>query len=498
MNRTIIRKRISVTLLLASVWLTPIALIGQQTRIVMPKNKYKVQEDVKLGNDAARQIEQQFPIIYDRDAEAYLDRIGESLVAAIPAEFRQPAFDYRFEWVNARDLNAFALPGGPMFVNRGMLEAARNEGEVAGVMAHEISHVALRHATAQATKQHSAKNTLGTIGLILGGAVLGGQAGAELGALGAAAWMTKYSREYESQADTLGAQIMATAGYDPHDLANVFQTIQQQSGRGGTPQWLSDHPDPGNRYAAINREAQYLNVSSNPIKLTRDFERIKARFRGLPRARSMAEIQQGPPAGNGNGNRNRYPSGGDQDPYSNGGNRDPYPSGGGSSASGGRYTSSVQLPSARVRSYTVNNLLRVNIPSNWTDVSSQDQVEFAPEGAYGDKGITRGLIMGVYQGRSNDLESASEDYINVLLQENSYLRQRGSFIETTVAGRTGYTVTASGRSPVTSKTEVITLFTTLLRNGSVFYAVTVVPQDESYAYSGAFRNILNSIQLLDR
>ena len=77
MNRKIIRKRISATLLLASVWLTPIALIGQQTRIVMPKNKYKVQEDVKLGNDAARKVEQQFPIIYDRDAEAYLDRVGE-------------------------------------------------------------------------------------------------------------------------------------------------------------------------------------------------------------------------------------------------------------------------------------------------------------------------------------------------------------------------------------------------------------------------------------
>ena len=513
MNRNIIRKRISATLLLASVWLTPIALIGQQTRIVMPKNKYKVQEDVKLGNDAARKVEQQFPIIYDRDAEAYLDRVGASLVAAIPAEFRQPAFDYRFEWVNARDLNAFALPGGPMFVNRGMLEAARNEGEMAGVMAHEISHVALRHATAQATKQQSAKNTLGTIGLILGGAVLGGEAGAQLGALGAAAWMTKYSREYESQADTLGAQIMATAGYDPHDLANVFQTIQQQSGRGGSPQWLSDHPDPGNRYAAINREAQYLNVSRNPIKLTRDFERTKASFRRLPPARSMAEIQQGPPAGN--VNNGRYPSGGDQDPYSTGGNRDPYgnnrdpypttggnrdpyPSGGGGNVSGGRYTSSVQAPSARVRSYTVNNLLRLNIPSNWTQLPSQDQIQFAPEGAYGDQGITRGLMLGVYQGQSNDLEAASEDYLNVILQENTYLRQRGSFIETTVAGRTGYTTTASGRSPVTGKNEVISVFTTNLRNGSVFYAVTIVPQDESYAYSAAFRNILNSIQLLDR
>ena len=173
MDRKLVYKRLSAALLLTAVWFSPLALIAQQTRIVMPKNKYKVQDDIKLGNDAARQVEQQFPIIRDPDAAAYVERVGQRLVDAIPREFSQPAFNYRFKWVNASDINAFALPGGPMFVDRGMIEAARNEGEMAGVMAHEISHVALRHATAQATKQSSAKNTLGTIGLILGGADTG-------------------------------------------------------------------------------------------------------------------------------------------------------------------------------------------------------------------------------------------------------------------------------------------------------------------------------------
>ena len=147
--------------------------------------------------------------------------VGERLVRAIPTQFQQTAFDYQFEIVNASDINAFALPGGPMYVNRGMIEAAKTEGEMAGVMAHEISHVALRHATANATKQSNPLNQILGIGAILGGAVLGGQTGAAIGSTIYQGYILKYSREYESQADILGAQIMARAGYDPRDLHNV-------------------------------------------------------------------------------------------------------------------------------------------------------------------------------------------------------------------------------------------------------------------------------------
>ena len=490
MKRDLVYRRLSAAALLMAVWMSPLVTFGQTTTIIAPRNKYRVEQDVQLGNDAARKVEQQFPLINDRDAAEYLSRVGERLVAAIPREFNQPAFDYRFKWVNASDINAFSLPGGPMYVNRGMLEAARNEGEMAGVMAHEISHVALRHATAQATKQSSAKNTLGTLGMILGGAILGGQAGAQLGALGAQAWATKYSRAYESQADALGARIMADAGYDPRDLANMFQTIQQQSGGGG-PAWLSSHPDPGNRYNAINREAQTLRVSANPIKLTRDFERIKARFRSLPPGRSMSEIEKGPPAGQGN----NYPSGGNNYPNGNG-----YPENGGNSSqgSGGRYSSTVQRPSAAMRPYTGVNWLRVNIPTNWVDITSGELVQFAPKGAYGDQGITRGIMFGVFTGANSDLQTASEEHLNGLLVVNPYLRQRGSFVETTLAGRDAYTATATGISPVTNKTERVTVYTTQLRTGGIFYAVTVVPEEEAYSYNSAFRNILRSIQLNER
>ena len=470
MKRQRFTRVITSAVMMASLAVLPLAAAAQ-TRVTMPKNKYKVADDVKLGRDTSRQVRQQFPLLNDAQAKRYVESVGERLVAAIPPEFRQPAFDYEFDVVNARDINAFALPGGPMFVNRGMIEAAKNEGEMAGVMAHEISHVALRHATAQATKQSSIGNTLGTLGMILGGAVLGGQGGAQLGMLGAQVMQTRYSRDYETQADILGAQIMANAGYDPRDLANMFRTIEQQSGGGRAPQWLSSHPNPGNRYQNINREASQLQVSPKPIKITRDFSRVQERLRSMPRARTMAEIQ------------NDYQRTGGTSQSQSG-------------IANGNYSRSVPTPSTRSRVYS-NSAMSVNIPSNWQDFNTSGQVWFAPEGAYGSEGITHGAMVGASRANSTDLSQATRDYIGELLQANTYLRQTGSQQRATVAGRTGLTTVLSGRSSVTGRTEVVTLYTAQLRSGVLFFVATVAPEEESYRYDSVFRNMVSSIQLND-
>ncbi len=469
------KKELEIRWMFASViaslmFLMPVASIAQQTRIKAPNNKYKVQDDVKLGSQAAGEIERQFPILNDAEATDYIERVGQHLVDSIPPEFNQPAFNYRFKLVNARDLNAFALPGGPMYVNRGMIESARNEGEMAGVMAHEISHIALRHATAQATKQSSAKSILGQIGLVLGGAILGGETGAQVGSMVAQGWMTKYSREYESQADMLGAHIMARAGYDPRDLANVFRTIQQERTGGGAPEWLSSHPDPGNRYEKINREAGFLRISSNSLPSTRDFARIQERFRSMPRALSMAEIEKG------------YRT---------------EQTGGSNPTASGRYSSRVQVPSTRTRAYSGLNWVRVEVPSNWQEFSSQEGVQFAPDGAFGNQGITRGLLLGRLNSDSRDLQRDSQAYINQVLQGNSYLRQRTSLSQVNVGGRRGYMTTAAGRSPVTGESEVVTIYTAQLRSGDLVYMATVVPERESYAYNSTFRNVLSSVRFYD-
>ena len=450
----------------AIIWTFAILPLAAQTRVTMPKNKYKVQDDVQLGEKASRQVEQQFPLLNDSQSERYVESVGARLVAAIPEEFRQPAFDYEFDVVNARDINAFALPGGPMYVNRGMIEAAKNEGEMAGVMAHEISHVALRHATAQQTKLSNPLNQILGIGAILGGAVLGGQAGAQAGQIFAAGYFLKYSRDYETQADILGSRILANAGYDPRDLANMFRTIEQQSGGGRSPEWLSSHPNPGNRYQNINREAGLLNVSANPIKVTREFSRVQERLRSMPRARSMSEIQ-------------RAGGTGQQSPTSS-----------------GNYSRSVPAPSTRMRAYS-NSALSVNIPSNWREFNTSGQIWFAPDGGYGNQGITHGAMIGAARTNSSGLMQSTRDYVSELLQANTYLRQTGGLQRANVAGRTGYATVLSGRSPVTGETEVVTVYTAQLRSGDLFFVAGVAPQDESYRYDSVFRSIVGSIRLND-
>ena len=463
-------RRIAKSLVTAAiVWTLTVLPLVAQTRVTMPKNKYKVQDDVKIGQDASRKVAQQFPLLNDSQSERYVESVGEKLVAAIPAEFRQPAFDYQFDVVNARDINAFALPGGPMYVNRGMIEAAKNEGEMAGVMAHEISHVALRHATAQQTKLSNPLNQILGIGAILGGAVLGGQAGAQAGQIFAAGYFLRYSRDYETQADILGSRIMANAGYDPRDLANMFRTIEQQSGGGRSPEWLSSHPNPGNRYQNINREASLLNVSPNPIKVTREFSRVQERLRGMPRARSMAEIQR----------EYQRTGGAGQNPTMD-----------------GNYSRNVPAPSTRMRAYS-NNALSVNVPSNWREFNTSGQIWFAPDGGYGNEGITHGAMIGAARTNSSNLLQSTRDYVNELLQANTYLRQTGGLQRANVAGRTGYATVLSGRSNVTGETEVVTVYTAQLRSGDLFFVAAVAPQDEAYRYTSVFRNMVSSIRLND-
>jgi hypothetical protein len=337
---------------------------------------------------------------------------------------------------------------------------------MAGVMAHEISHIALRHATAQATKQSSAGNVLGQLGLILGGAIVGGQTGAQLGAAAATAWMTKYSREYETQADILGARVLADAGYDPRDLANMFQTIAQREQSRG-PEWLSSHPDPGGRYQRINQEAAKLNVSRNPYKLTREFQWAQTRLRGLSPARTMAQIERDYQRGRGSSTGNEM--------------------------AGGRYSNNVMFPSTSTRVFYGSGF-QIDVPSNWREFPAGDGATFAPDGAYGDRGITHGAMIGVFRPQDSNLADATDRFVNGLLQSNDYLRRNGGSTNAYISSLRGYSTALSGRSPITGRNETVTVYTAGLRNGNVFYVITVAPGSETYRYDNAFRSLLGSVR----
>jgi predicted Zn-dependent protease len=271
-----------------------VAGVFAQTVIKPPKNRYTPQQDVKLGREAADEVRREYPIIEDARITGYLSGLGDRLVAGAPPELKQPIYEYSFTPVNLKEINAFALPGGPMFVHRGMFDNAAAEGEVAGVMAHELAHVLLRHGTANASKAQNPWLQLGQIAGQLGGAVVGGGVGSAIAQgsqFGLGTLLLRYSRDYEKQADLLGAQIMARAGYDPRALARMFETIERESKRsgGGTPQWMSSHPNPGNRTQYITKEAQLLTIAS-PADAS-GFEPVKAAFASLPPAKSMGDLK---------------------------------------------------------------------------------------------------------------------------------------------------------------------------------------------------------------
>ncbi len=469
--------RLTAWIVAAIMLLAPLSGLAQ-TRIEMPKNNYTPAQDVELGRKAAAEIEQQLPVLQEGgNVDDYVERVGQRLVAAIPREFQHPQFRYEFDVVNARDINAFALPGGPMYVNRGMIEAARSEGEMAGVMAHEIAHVALRHGTAQATKAQSAKFQLPAIGGAILGAIIGGNVGGAIAQgtqLGLGVAFLRYSRDYERQADTLGAQIMARAGYDPRDLANMFRTIEQQGGGRSGPEWLSSHPNPGNRYEAINQEAARLRV--NPSNATQDtvaFNRIQSDLRRMSPAPTMEEAARSRQR-NSSQNSRRYPD-------------------------DSRIESRVGSPSSDFRTYQGGNLFRIGVPENWREFGGGNSITFAPEGAFGNyqgqEVFTHGAVVGVVDAQTRDLREASDRYIGSLLQNNAYLEQQSGYRRGSIDGRSALSMTLSGRSNVTGRVETVTVYTTLLRNGELFYLITVAPRDQYQAYDRAFRQMLNSVEL---
>jgi predicted Zn-dependent protease len=273
-----------------------VAALHAQTVVKPPKNRYTPQQDVKLGQDAAAEVRQHYPIIDNTRIAAYLGGVGDRLVSAAPRELKEPVFQYSFTAVNLKEINAFALPGGPMFVHRGMFDAAAAEGEVVGVMAHELSHVLLRHGTANLSKAQNPWLQIGQVAGLIGGAMVGGQAGSAIAQgtqFGLGTVLLRYSRDFEKQADLLGAQIMARAGYDPRALARMFETIEREStGGGNNPQWLSSHPNPGNRTQYITKEAGMVRIEG--VADDREFGPIKTAFSSLPPAKSMADLRRTP------------------------------------------------------------------------------------------------------------------------------------------------------------------------------------------------------------
>ena len=455
--------------------------VTAQTRIVPPKNKYTPEQDVELGEKAAAEVRAAYPVITTPEIQRYVTHLGQSLVEAAPPELNNPAFRYSFTPVNVKEINAFALPGGPMFINRGMIDSAHSEGEVVGVMAHELSHVLLRHGTANATKAQGFQ--LGALAGMIAGAVVGGGVGSIISQgsqLGLGTWLLRYSRDYEKQADLLGVQIMARAGYDPRDLARVFENIEKQGGA-GSPQWMSDHPNPGNRSQYIEKEASTLQIA-NVRHDAGDLEHAKQLMAQLPPPMKMADVERNAERGG------RNPQGGSGD-----GNSQP--------VSVGEIGQPVPMPSTDFRPVRGGKVVQMSVPSNWEALSSTTSIKFVPRNGYGSLNgqtvFTHGAEVGVVRPQTRDLGAATDALLDSLQSTNPEMRETDPPRETRLSQRTAIEHHLVNTS-ATGARERVGITTTFLADGSLFYYVTVVPSSERDAYDFAFRKIADSIRLTDQ
>jgi Zn-dependent protease with chaperone function len=443
-----------------------------QTAIKLPKNRYTPEQDVKLGREAAAEVRQQYPVIADERIAKYLSSLGDRLVAAAPPELKQPVYEYSFTPVNLKEINAFALPGGPMFVNRGMFDAAASEGEVVGVMAHELSHVLLRHGTANASKAQNPWLQLGQIAGAIGGAAVGGAAGSAIAQgsqFGLGTLLLRYSRDYEKQADLLGAQIMARAGYDPRALARMFETIERESrGSGGSgPQWMSSHPNPGNRTVYINKEADMLTVASAADQS--EFNPIKTAFASLPPAKSMND-----PAA---------PASGGEAPQSVGTPGQPVPA-----------------PSSQYRNINGGKVFQAAVPSNWTSLASKTAIKVVPQNGYGQlNGQTiwsHGVEFGIAKAGTRDLREATKAWLQAVAQNNPELRLAGDQQSVRISQRSALGTPLVNPSPLGGQ-ERIVVYTTFLADGTLFYYLTIAPENDAAALQETFQRIGESIRLTE-
>ena len=238
-----------------------------------------VSDEIQLGKQAQQEVRKQVPELHDAAVVGHVRSIGRQLVARAGG----PRYPYTFSVANYREINAFALPGGPVWIHRGVIHAAANEAQLASVIAHEVAHIAQRHAADQITKSLVANGFLGLLG-----AVLGNDRSARAALMGAqvlaGGYMLKFSRDDEREADRVGAQILRRAGWDARAMADFMDTLRREGGRdpSSVGVFLSSHPAPGERAALLRK-----SVRAGGRRDSGAFARVKARLKQLPAAKSM-------------------------------------------------------------------------------------------------------------------------------------------------------------------------------------------------------------------
>ena len=435
------------------------AALAQRTQLKAPWNAFSPQADITEGKKYAMQVEQQSPLCHNAKVDAYLTDLGKRLVSHLNTTGVQ--YPWEFHCVNDRSINAFALPGGYVFINRGAIEAADNESQLAGVMGHELSHVALRHGTANASKASLAQGAAGIFGSIFGGST-GGALLTEGLSLGVAAGLLHYSRAAETQADVMGTQVLYDSGYDPRGMAQFFEKLQEETKGKNPPQFLSDHPNPDHRLERVDEEIQKLGgIPPNARRDSAEFEAAKREVMTLPV----------PPKGaRPTGGQSRGPAG-------------PPPA-----------------PSDKLVAYE-NPGLSLKYPENWKKLGGDDNgAAFGPEGGVMNDGsghgeLAYGMTVGTAKGQAVDesrLEAATEQIISDLRQANPNMKITRQPQNVKLNEQPAMSTYLSNDSPG-GGLETDWLITVARPQGLVYFVCTA-PQGEFETYRKACGAVLDSVR----
>jgi hypothetical protein len=431
-------------------------------------NLFSPDQDIQMGKEASAEVYRTMPVIQNEELSGYLTRIGQRLAKSK----RSGQFPFTFAVINDDSINAFALPGGPMFVHTALITAADNESQLAGVLAHEMSHVALRHGTHEASK----KNLI-ELPAMLGGTLLGpGSLWGSLGQMGinlaSGSVLLHFSRAAESEADLNGTRMMNDAGYDPHQMARFFEKLQAQGGAGGESKFanfLSDHPTPGNRVKAVDDEIPFLPRISYRESEPETLARAKTIVAGLPP----------PPKQPAQGQTGNGPQGAKPDALPQ---------------------ASSLRPSSRLQDYSTNTIA-LGYPSNWqaTQDPTGNTVTFAPAGGIvpdstGQGQVVYGVVMSIYKPQDSvDLRRDTDVVLNGILQGSPAVRKVSSAQERSVGRQTGLTTQLEGPSLFPGETESDTLVTVARPEGLVYF-IFVAPRSEAASAQSAYDAMLRSVR----
>ena len=484
-------------------WVMMIGLVGASSpawaRFQIPppcKNAFTVEQEQQEGAKVAAQVFKEMPVLPDSSpVSQYVRQLGDRLVAVTPG-YRWP---FNFHVVASEEINAFALPGGAMFVNLGAIRAAETEAQLAGVMAHELSHVVLRHSTCNLTKQQAPKLWTGLAqlgaGVLLGNGALGSMATQGIGLVAGLGFL-KMSREDEKQADLLGTDILYDAGYDPRGLPQFFETIQAKYGEGGA-QIFSDHPNPGNRMQYVNAEITSLPPRSNPKVTSVQFTQARSQAE-KEKTYNSKEIQAGAWRQSG---KYALVAGGPAQviPASAGG------AGGdqGGAAAGRLSRASLGL-NDRMAAFQ-GKTFSISYPASWQKGESQSgSVAFVPPNGAGQSGIAYGAIIDGAKFKSpvqdaNSLAQATSAIAQQMSQDNGGLQQASDLATLTVGGQPANAVELRGKSPVAdggSQLAERDLLVTVARpDGAVSYMVFVAPEPDYQTLKPLFSSMIESFRV---